>query len=111
MYAGLKGLLLKFLRVPPEPDDPLGAGESLLIFRAAPNYFKYKLIIWAFSQLVFVPSLLLGAGAMLIGANQVESAVGTVLLFLLGLVLIVPAPRHCRPQGTVGRWWWSIQAG
>lgn len=90
MYNWLKDALLRFLRVPPEPDDPLGAGESRLVFRAAPNYFRYKLIIWAFSQLVFVPSMLIGGGAMLIGVMHIEDQIGRTLIFLLGLAFVLP---------------------
>lgn len=42
--------LLACLRVPPEPAPPSG-DEGVRIFRAAPNYFRYKLIIWGLRQI------------------------------------------------------------
>jgi membrane protein YdbS with pleckstrin-like domain len=41
--------LLRWLRVPPEPTAPFG-DEGVGIFRAAPNYFRYKMIIWGMRQ-------------------------------------------------------------
>jgi uncharacterized membrane protein YdbT with pleckstrin-like domain len=42
--------LLRWLRVPHEPDAPPGDAD-VRIFRAAPSYFRYRLIIWALRQL------------------------------------------------------------
>jgi membrane protein YdbS with pleckstrin-like domain len=44
-----RGHLLRWLRVPPEPTSPVG-DEGVRIFRAAPNYFRYKMIIWGMRQ-------------------------------------------------------------
>jgi membrane protein YdbS with pleckstrin-like domain len=41
--------LLRWLRVPPEPSAPLG-DEDVRIFLAAPNYFRYKMILWGLRQ-------------------------------------------------------------
>ena len=49
-YRGLKGRILRVLRVPPEPPDPHGAPGSLLVFRAAPNFYRYLLVKWFLRQ-------------------------------------------------------------
>ena len=43
-------LLLRLLRVPPEPQVPVEA-RNVRVFRAAPSYFRYKLATWALTQL------------------------------------------------------------
>jgi len=44
-------LLLRLLRVPPEPQVPVEA-RNARVFRAAPSYFRYKLATWGLTQLV-----------------------------------------------------------
>jgi uncharacterized membrane protein YdbT with pleckstrin-like domain len=46
----VRKLLLGFLRVPHAPDAPAG-DENVRIFRAAPNYFKYRVVQWFFTNL------------------------------------------------------------
>ena len=47
--SAIRRLLLRVLRVPGEPEPPIGA-EWVRIFRAAPNYFRYKLALWVLAQ-------------------------------------------------------------
>ncbi|MBL9138937.1 MAG: PH domain-containing protein [Verrucomicrobiales bacterium] len=46
----LRSQLLWFLRLPPEPHPPAGAPGSLRRFRAAPNYFRLRMVGWALKQ-------------------------------------------------------------
>ena len=50
MLEGLTATLLRLLRVPPEPQIPVEA-RNVRVFRAAPSYFRYRLAIWALTQL------------------------------------------------------------
>ncbi len=43
-------LLLQFLKVPPEPHVPAGSPGSAKVFRAAPNFWNQKLLLWALHQ-------------------------------------------------------------
>lgn len=47
---------LRFLRVPPEPEPPPGSPPC--VFRAAPNFFKYRIVGWAITQLLALGGLL-----------------------------------------------------
>ena len=47
---------LRFLRVPAEPEPPPGSPPR--VFRAAPNFFKYRLIGWTLTQLLAITGLL-----------------------------------------------------
>ena len=50
--------VLAALRVPHEPSAPFG-DQNVLTFRAAPSYFRYRVVIWSLGQLGFVAALLL----------------------------------------------------
>ncbi len=87
MYELAKRWLLDFLEVPPEPEDPLGTGESLLVFRAAPNYLRYKLILWAIRSPFFL-SLGLGlAAGLTFFAPRLDDPIVTPLLLVVGPAL------------------------
>jgi membrane protein YdbS with pleckstrin-like domain len=60
VIAALQARLLGFLRVPPQPDPPIGAPGSTRIFQAAPNYFRYQLATWALGQAGALWGLVIG---------------------------------------------------
>ena len=51
-----RGSALRLFRVPPTPEPPPGSPPR--VFRAAPNFFKLRLIRWAFTQLFAIGGLL-----------------------------------------------------
>jgi membrane protein YdbS with pleckstrin-like domain len=51
MHDTFKALVLRFLKVPPEPEVPAGSPGSARTFRASKNYYKLKLFLWGFQQL------------------------------------------------------------
>lgn len=59
MLDFFRPILIKILRLPPEPPAPFGEYESVRVFRAAPNYFTYRLVLWGIGRTV--------AFAMLVG--------------------------------------------
>jgi membrane protein YdbS with pleckstrin-like domain len=50
MYQRLTDLLLKWLRVPPEPQPPHGDPASLRVFRAGRNFLNLRLLKWGVAQ-------------------------------------------------------------
>jgi membrane protein YdbS with pleckstrin-like domain len=46
----IKGLLLRLMRVPPEPRTPSGSAGSAEVFRASRRYLQLKLLRWAGGQ-------------------------------------------------------------
>jgi len=65
VFEALKAIVLRLAKVPPEPHAPAGSPGSIRIFRAAPNYWKYVLVMWALTQAVFVvPLVALAAAAI-----------------------------------------------
>lgn len=67
MPESLRSWLLRVLRLPPEPHPPAGAIGSLRRFRAAPNYYRIRLVAWAFKQVSALAGILI-AIAFLHGA-------------------------------------------
>lgn len=47
--TGWRGLILRLMRVPPEPAAP--PGEGTRVFRAGRNFLRYKLVSWLIAQL------------------------------------------------------------
>lgn len=46
----IERLLLDVFRTPAEPDPPLGAADSLRVFRASANYLSYRRLAWGARQ-------------------------------------------------------------
>jgi uncharacterized membrane protein YdbT with pleckstrin-like domain len=51
MHEKLKAFVLRLLKVPAEPQPPTGSPGSVKVFRAAPNFYKLKLFLWALRQI------------------------------------------------------------
>jgi len=47
MYSVFRQFCERLLRIPPEPEAPPGDESSMKRFRAAPNFYKYLLVLWA----------------------------------------------------------------
>jgi membrane protein YdbS with pleckstrin-like domain len=58
MLEQLSPPLLRFLRVPAEPAPPPGDPRLLRTFRAAPQFFRYKVATWGLKQLGAAAGLL-----------------------------------------------------
>lgn len=59
----LRARLLAFMRVPPAPSAPAG-DDDVRIFRAAPNFFFYRLARWMLTNAGALIGLLIGVGYM-----------------------------------------------
>ena len=67
MIGSLKRLMLRLLKVPPEPHLPAGAADTAKMFRASKRYLQLKLLKWGVGQ-VFT---LIGLVAALVAINLV----------------------------------------
>ncbi|MFO7892513.1 MAG: PH domain-containing protein [Longimicrobiales bacterium] len=97
MPEGLKGLVLRWLRVPEDPEPPAGDPSSLRVFRAAPEYFRYRRVGWIIGQLGTLIGLTAGlvVGLSFLGDWTGRSIVGGILtgfavLAWLGLLAQIP---------------------
>ncbi|MCP3964685.1 MAG: PH domain-containing protein [bacterium] len=84
MRRRLEELIKRLLKVPPEPEAPVGAPGSLRVFRAAPGFFSYRLLGWILRQAV----LLLGVVALVGSRLFVEAgSIGNLRGILEGLAV------------------------
>lgn len=59
VFDALKAWVLMLLRVPSEPELPVGSKDAW-VFRAAPNYYRYRLTLWGFAQVAALTGLVVG---------------------------------------------------
>ena len=78
MFDGFRRTLLRLLKVPPEPALP--AGRSVRVFRAAPEYFRYHLALWAFGQLGAIGGLVAGLFGISYALSYVENSLVRFIL-------------------------------
>jgi uncharacterized membrane protein YdbT with pleckstrin-like domain len=87
--------LLRFLRVPAQPQAPAGDTGSVLTFRASPRYFQYRVALWALRQLGALAALIGGTiflrTAMALADSGFFNIWGALELFAW-LVFIVQLP-------------------
>jgi membrane protein YdbS with pleckstrin-like domain len=86
MVEALRSFLLRLLAVPPEPQPPGGDTGHARIFRAAPNYLRYKLVTWGLKQLGALFGLLAATVAIYMASGEVdEPAFGIVMGIVEGV--------------------------
>lgn len=92
MYSWLKPRLLGALRVPAEPHDPFGGEGTLLVFRAAPSFYHYRLIGWGIRQALTIFGAIVGLGALHGGLHASRApawlVTGATIVELAGLAVI-----------------------
>lgn len=70
MFDGIGHWLLRVLRVPPQPEPPVGAPESVRVFRAGRNYYRLRFYLWVGKQVL----ALAGFAFSLFLITQIERA-------------------------------------
>ena len=53
--------LLRWLQVPPEPTPPEGSSDSVIVFRAGRNYWRWRMFLWASLGLAMICGFSSGA--------------------------------------------------
>jgi len=75
--------ITRFLKVPPEPEPPLGNPGSVRVFNAAPGYFQYRLVRWGIRQAGAVIGLVVGlafvTGGIEVAAFPMSREVATLI--------------------------------
>ncbi len=73
MISGLKHLMLRLLKVPPEPQLPAGATETAKVFRASKRYLQLKLLHWGVGQFFTLVGLITAIVVLnLVGAGKID---------------------------------------
>ena len=71
MFEWVKARVLKLMRVPHEPEAPLGAPGSVRVFRAGLNHYRLRVVRWVFGQ----AGALIGIGFSLVALGVLDLAV------------------------------------
>lgn len=88
MIGRLKRLMLRLLKVPPEPQLPAGATDSARVFRASKSYLHLKLLNWGAGQFFTLVGLVTAIVVLnLVGSGKIDvlSAVPHRPIILRGL--------------------------
>jgi len=71
VFEWVKAQVLRLMRVPHEPDPPLGAPGSVKVFRAGINYYHLRQVRWLFGQ----AGAIIGIGFSLVFLAALEAGV------------------------------------
>jgi membrane protein YdbS with pleckstrin-like domain len=106
MYSVFRHTCERLLRIPHDPAPPPGDEASTRIFRAAPNYYKYLLFLWALKSVAAVTIPTLALGIPMVGLCIELGRKGDAyapLLLLVPLIVVVPLVLLCLFQLAVVR--------
>ncbi len=98
MFDRIRSLVLRALRVPAEPTPPLGAPGSVRIFRAAPNFYRLRLVEWLLAQ----AGAAFGLGLSIVFLFAVEAEIEQVRAQPPSTAAVAPAdaPAQAAPATT-----------
>jgi membrane protein YdbS with pleckstrin-like domain len=96
MFERALNWLLGILRVPPEPRPPASDQHVLRVFRAAPNFWRYKLVLWVLGQCAALAGLFFGFGFAGVIASRIPNDTIALLIYaaeyLAWLTFVVQLP-------------------
>lgn len=91
----MRDFVIRTLRIPPKPEPPPGDASVVEVFRAAPNFYRYRIFEWFAGQIGALLSLLVALSIAARIAQEVPSFVATLItiaevLGIAGFVLQIP---------------------
>ena len=92
MYNSFRQFAERLLRIPPDPAPPPGDEASTRLFRAAPAYYQYLLILWALKSLlalVIVSMAMIGPVVGAFAAAKHGNNAGLLLLLIPGVAFTI----------------------
>jgi len=92
MYNAFRQSCERLLRIPPDPHHPPGDEASTRIYRAAQNYYKYLVMIWALtSAATILPALFAEIAFVGIGFTETNFSFFWALIpaFVLLIMIVV----------------------
>lgn len=92
MYNTFREFCERLLRIPPDPGSPPGDEASARVFRAAPRYLTYRMVLWAIGTaivLIFASGLLLTANIGVYAGTRNSGVSGLVATLVVALSLLI----------------------
>jgi uncharacterized membrane protein YdbT with pleckstrin-like domain len=89
MYKAFCDACERLLKIPAPPEPPPGDEHTTKIFRAAPNFFKYLLAIWAIRTGIFVLIVSSGLIGLLVATLFARRHGGAVMYVMLSIELVI----------------------
>jgi Bacterial PH domain len=72
MFDWIRQRVLRFMRIPHDPEPPAGAPGSIRVFRAGANYYNLRLVRWGATQLGAAIGILFSVGFLCFFKSEVE---------------------------------------
>jgi uncharacterized membrane protein YdbT with pleckstrin-like domain len=92
MYSVFRQTCERLLRIPHDPSPPPGDEASARVFRAAPAYFKYRLVLWALGagiSLLFAFVFLGSLTFAMVSAPHVPEAVRVLISAVCAFIFLL----------------------
>ena len=92
MYSAFRSSAERLLRIPTEPEPPPGDEGTARVFRAAPNFYKYLLLLWAlksFAAAAAVLPMIVAPLMLLLSARSKLHGIATILLSFPVVILAI----------------------
>jgi membrane protein YdbS with pleckstrin-like domain len=92
MYSSFRQFAERLLRIPPDPGPPPGDEGSTRLFRAAPAYYRYLLLLWALKNLIaFVFVAIAMVGFVIAGLETAKEGnkAGLLLVLIPGVLFLL----------------------
>jgi len=95
VYNTFRATCERLLRIPADPEPPPGDEASTKIYRAADNYYRYLLVVWALSSFACIlPPLIASVACVVAAATSNLSPWVTLIPAFLLIVMIVVSLIH-----------------
>lgn len=91
MYSAFRTACERALRIPPDPEPPPGDDALTNIYRAADNYYRYLLIVWAITSFATILPTLVATIACLVAAATSNLSPWFALIPAFLLVVMIAA--------------------
>jgi membrane protein YdbS with pleckstrin-like domain len=91
MYNLFRSTCERLLRIPHDPLPPPGDESTARVFRAAPAYFKYRLVLWSIgtaASLLFATLILGSASFALVVDRNVPTPVRAIATTIFSLIML-----------------------
>ncbi|RLE27331.1 MAG: PH domain-containing protein [Acidobacteria bacterium] len=91
MVDRFKAMVLRMMKVPPEPEPPAGSDGSVTIFRASKRFFQLNLVRWGFAQISTLIGIIVALTFLRVGAFGLEAVLARIPYEDLATTLVTAA--------------------